>query len=45
MSVAESLAVTPAGARFEPGADGIGRIVIDRPNDSANAIDPRSSPP
>ena len=46
MSVAEAGAVAPAGARFEPGPlgpdgqDGIGRIVIDRPNDSANAIDP-----
>lgn len=30
--------ITPAGARFEPGE--IGRIVIDRPTDSVNAIDP-----
>jgi 3-hydroxyacyl-CoA dehydrogenase/enoyl-CoA hydratase/3-hydroxybutyryl-CoA epimerase len=40
MSVAEAGTRAPAGARFEPGEDGIGRIVIDRPNDSANAIDP-----
>lgn len=37
-------AIVPAGARFEPafepGTDGIGRIVIDRPTDTVNAIDP-----
>ncbi|HEX6060980.1 MAG TPA: enoyl-CoA hydratase-related protein, partial [Candidatus Limnocylindria bacterium] len=32
--------VTPAGARFESGTGGIGRIVIDRTTDSVNAIDP-----
>lgn len=32
--------IAPAGARFEMGKDGIGTIVIDRPNDSTNAIDP-----
>ncbi|HEU5287652.1 MAG TPA: 3-hydroxyacyl-CoA dehydrogenase NAD-binding domain-containing protein [Candidatus Limnocylindria bacterium] len=33
--------IAPAGARYEPaGADGVGRIVIDRANDSVNAIDP-----
>ena len=33
--------ITPAGARYEAaGLDGVGRIVIDRPNDSVNAIDP-----
>ena len=43
---AESTTIAPAGARFEPGEagpdgrGGIGRIVIDRPDDSANAIDP-----
>jgi 3-hydroxyacyl-CoA dehydrogenase/enoyl-CoA hydratase/3-hydroxybutyryl-CoA epimerase len=31
-------AVKPAGARYEPGE--IGRIVIDRPTDNVNAIDP-----
>ena len=30
--------ITPAGARYEPGE--IGRIVVDRPTDSVNAIDP-----
>jgi 3-hydroxyacyl-CoA dehydrogenase/enoyl-CoA hydratase/3-hydroxybutyryl-CoA epimerase len=34
------MTTAPAGARYEPGDDGVGRIVIDRPNDSANAIDP-----
>ena len=34
------LDIAPAGARFEPGVDGVGRIVIDRPTDTANAIDP-----
>jgi len=32
--------IAPAGARFESGPDGIGRIVIDRPTDTVNAIDP-----
>lgn len=32
--------VAPAGARFEPGAGGVARIVIDRPTDTVNAIDP-----
>src|SRR4051812_27216972 len=40
MTIADADAIAPAGARFEAGADGIGRIVIDRPTDSANAIDP-----
>jgi len=30
--------IKPAGARYEPGE--IGRIVVDRPTDSVNAIDP-----
>jgi 3-hydroxyacyl-CoA dehydrogenase / enoyl-CoA hydratase / 3-hydroxybutyryl-CoA epimerase len=38
------LAAAPpaAGARFEPptAADGIGRIVVDRPDDAVNALDP-----
>ncbi len=40
MTVIDAAAVAPAGARYEQGGDGIGRIVIDRPNDSANAMDP-----
>ncbi|MDQ2951617.1 MAG: enoyl-CoA hydratase-related protein, partial [Chloroflexota bacterium] len=32
--------IVAAGARFAPGDDGFGRIVIDRPTDTANAIDP-----
>jgi enoyl-CoA hydratase/carnithine racemase len=33
--------VAPAGVRFErPDADGVARIVIDRPTDAVNAIDP-----
>jgi 3-hydroxyacyl-CoA dehydrogenase / enoyl-CoA hydratase / 3-hydroxybutyryl-CoA epimerase len=33
--------IAPAGARFEPaGAAGVARIVIDRPTDAVNAIDP-----
>jgi len=28
------------GPQFKPGTDGIGRIVIDRPTDTVNAIDP-----
>jgi len=33
--------IAPAGARFEPAAaDGVARIVIDRPTDAVNAIDP-----
>lgn len=33
--------IAPAGARFEqPGTDGVARIVIDRPTDTVNAIDP-----
>jgi len=36
----DASAIAPAGARYEQDADGIGRIVIDRPNDSANAMDP-----
>ena len=35
---AAALDIAPAGARFEPGDDGVGRIVIDRPTDTANAI-------
>jgi 3-hydroxyacyl-CoA dehydrogenase/enoyl-CoA hydratase/3-hydroxybutyryl-CoA epimerase len=32
---------SPSGAAFEPpGADGIGRIVIDRPDDAVNALNP-----
>ncbi len=34
------MTVVPVGARFESGEDGVGRILIDRPDDSANAIDP-----
>ena len=30
----------PAGARFEPASAGVARIVIDRPTDKVNAIDP-----
>ena len=38
---AELAAVTPAGARFEsPDDAGVARIVIDRPTDKVNAIDP-----
>jgi len=37
---AELASVAPAGARFEAGERGIGRIVIDRPTDTVNAIDP-----
>ena len=37
---AELASVVPAGVRFEPGAGGIGLIVIDRPTDAVNAIDP-----
>lgn len=40
MTVVDAGSVEATGARFEPGADGIGRIVIDRPTDSVNAIDP-----
>ena len=40
MTITDLAAIAPAGARFEAGADGIGRIVIDRPNDGANSIDP-----
>ncbi len=40
MTVVEIAPLEAAGARFEPGADGIGRIVIDRPSDTVNAIDP-----
>ncbi|HYK97938.1 MAG TPA: 3-hydroxyacyl-CoA dehydrogenase NAD-binding domain-containing protein [Candidatus Acidoferrales bacterium] len=33
--------VEAAGARYEPaGSDGVARVVIDRPTDSVNAIDP-----
>jgi 3-hydroxyacyl-CoA dehydrogenase/enoyl-CoA hydratase/3-hydroxybutyryl-CoA epimerase len=31
--------IATASARFAPGADGMGRIVIDRANDTVNAID------
>ncbi len=40
MTVIDIASIEAAGARFEPGVDGIARIVIDRPNDSVNAIDP-----
>ena len=40
MTVLEAARIEAAGARFEPGSDGIARIVIDRPTDSVNAIDP-----
>ncbi|HET7699795.1 MAG TPA: 3-hydroxyacyl-CoA dehydrogenase NAD-binding domain-containing protein [Candidatus Limnocylindria bacterium] len=40
MTVVDVASIQAAGARFEPGADGVGRIVIDRPTDSVNAIDP-----
>ena len=39
-SVVDSAQVPSSGARYEQDDDGIGRIVIDRPNDSANAMDP-----
>ncbi len=32
--------IAPAGASYEPGDGVVGRIVIDRPNDSVNSIDP-----
>ena len=32
--------IAPAGARFEPGDGVVARIVLDRPNDSVNSIDP-----
>jgi len=41
VTVVDIASIEAAGARFEPaGDDGIARIVIDRPNDSVNAIDP-----
>jgi 3-hydroxyacyl-CoA dehydrogenase/enoyl-CoA hydratase/3-hydroxybutyryl-CoA epimerase len=40
VSVVDMATIAPAGARYEQDPDGIGRIVIDRPNDSANAMDP-----
>src|SRR5439155_7859080 len=41
VSVVEIAATRVVGARYEPaGADGIARIVIDRPTDTVNAIDP-----
>ena len=40
MTVVEMATLAAAGARFEPGADGIARIVMDRPSDAVNAIDP-----
>jgi 3-hydroxyacyl-CoA dehydrogenase/enoyl-CoA hydratase/3-hydroxybutyryl-CoA epimerase len=41
VTVIDVASIEAAGARYEPaGADGIARIVIDRPNDSVNAIDP-----
>jgi 3-hydroxyacyl-CoA dehydrogenase / enoyl-CoA hydratase / 3-hydroxybutyryl-CoA epimerase len=41
VTVIDPARIEAAGARYEPaGADGIGRIVIDRPTDSVNAIDP-----
>ena len=33
-------AIVPAGARYEPAAGGIARIVVDRPTDKVKAIDP-----
>jgi 3-hydroxyacyl-CoA dehydrogenase/enoyl-CoA hydratase/3-hydroxybutyryl-CoA epimerase len=40
MTITDLAAIAPAGARYEQGPDRIGRIVIDRPTDSANAMDP-----
>ena len=40
MTVSEAARIEAAGARYESGADGIGRIVVDRPTDTVNAIDP-----
>ncbi len=40
MTVIDVATIAAAGARYEPGADGIGHIVIDRPDDTVNAIDP-----
>ena len=41
MTVVDIASIPAVGARYEPpGADGIARIVIDRPTDSVNAIDP-----
>ncbi len=41
MTVVEMASFPAAGARFEAaGAEGIARIVIDRPTDAVNAIDP-----
>ena len=40
MTVVDVASIEAAGARFELDADGVGRIVMDRPNDTVNAIDP-----
>jgi 3-hydroxyacyl-CoA dehydrogenase/enoyl-CoA hydratase/3-hydroxybutyryl-CoA epimerase len=40
VTVIDAARIEAAGARYEPGAGGIGRIVVDRPTDSVNAIDP-----
>ena len=41
MSAVQVATTEAVGARYEPaGADGIARIVIDRPTDTVNAIDP-----
>jgi 3-hydroxyacyl-CoA dehydrogenase/enoyl-CoA hydratase/3-hydroxybutyryl-CoA epimerase len=40
MTVVEMATLAAAGARFEPASDGVARIVIDRPSDAVNAIDP-----
>jgi len=41
LTVVDIASIPAVGARYEPaGADGIARIVIDRPTDSVNAIDP-----
>ena len=40
MTVIDAARIEAAGARYEPGQGGIGRIVVDRPTDTVNAIDP-----
>jgi 3-hydroxyacyl-CoA dehydrogenase/enoyl-CoA hydratase/3-hydroxybutyryl-CoA epimerase len=40
LSLPDGTRIEAAGARYERHADGIGRIVIDRPTDSVNALDP-----
>jgi len=40
LTMPDGTRIEAAGARYERDADGIGRIVIDRPTDSVNALDP-----